>query len=168
MCKISASQIAADGKAVGDAVLQIAALVQATDPTLAADLTSAANALISVTATWQSGGATAILIDAENGVIAVLNLIPLTAPFAAFVAIAFAALNLLIANTTVQPQLTANYMHDTKLVLGEAETLGSTSPWYGKAKIQHHFLHSPRQDFEQAWNDEVTVSTVPGLTPIHL
>lgn len=168
MCKISAQQIAADGKAVGDAVLQIAKLVQLTDPALAAQLTAAANALIDATANWQSGSTIALIIDAENAVIAVLNLVPPAAPYAAFVAIAFAALNLLLANTTSQPKLTANYIHDTKLVITAAEAANASSPWYGKAVIVHHFRHSPAQDFEQAWNDQVALAPTLGMVAIHV
>ena len=168
MCKITAAQIQADGKVVGDAVLQIAKLVQATDPPLAAQLTSAANALISVTSTWQEGDAVAILQDAEQAVIVVLNLIPVTAPYASFVAIAFAGLSLLIANSAVQPQLTGKASKDTLLLLHTEETTNTSSPWHDKATIEHHWMNPPRKDFESAWNGEVDAQPTVGIAKITL
>lgn len=161
MCKISAAQIAADGKAVGTAVLDIAGLLQTTDPSLAQQLTAAANALIQVTSTWTTGSAVAILEDAENAVVVVLNLIPVTSAFAPFIAIAFAALNLLIANAQTQTQQTGDAVHDAHLLLTTAKTLNTNSPWFGKAVIKHHFLNSPQKDFTSTWNTAVDAN--PGL-----
>ena len=166
MCKINAAQIKADGQAVGTAVLDIAGLLQTTDPSLAAQLTSAANGLIQVTANWQEGSAVAILQDAEQAVIVVLNLIPVTSPFAPFVAIAFAALNLLIANSQTQPQQTGDALHDAHLLLTVAKTLNTDSPWFGKAQIKHHFLNSPTKDFTSAWNGAVVANPEAGLAKL--
>lgn len=168
MCKISASQIAADGQAVGSALLNIAALLKTTDPTLSANLTSAANALIQVTSTWTEGSDIAILEDAENAVIVVLNLIPLTSPYAAFVAIAFTALNLLIANTQTQDQQTGDMLHDAHLLLAKAAQINTDSPWFGKAQIKHQWMRTPRKDFEAAWNGAVTAQPTLGVLKITL
>ena len=166
MCKINAAQIKADGQAVGTAVLDIAGLLQTTDPSLAAQLTSAANGLIQVTANWQEGSAVAILQDAEQAVIVVLNLIPITSPFAPFVAIAFSALNLLIANSQTQPQQTGDALHDAHLLLTVAKTLNTDSPWFGKVQIKHHFLNSPAKDFTSAWNGAVDANPAAGLAKL--
>ena len=152
MCKISAATIAADGKAVGTALDQIANLVAPTNPTLAADLTTAGNGIISATANWQSGSDTAILEDAENVAIDALNLIPVTAPYAALVAIAFAALNLLLANTQTQAAVTGNAIPDAHALLSHATTINTDSPWAGKAVIPHQHGRDFRKDFEASWN----------------
>ena len=166
MCKINAAQIKADGQAVGTAVLDIAGLISATDPSLAAQLTAAANGLIEVTANWQDGSAVAILQDAEQAVIVVLNLIPLTSPFAPFVAIAFAALNLLIANSQTQTQQTGDGPHDAHLLLTVAKTLNTDSPWFNKAQIKHHTFNSPTKDFTSAWNGAVDANPSVGLAKL--
>ena len=105
----------------------------------------------------------AILQDVENAVIAVLNLIPVTSPFAPFVAIAFAALNLLIANTQTQSQQTGDAVHDAHLLLTKAANLNTDSPWFGKAKIGHHWMRAPRKDFEAAWNSAVDANPSLGV-----
>jgi hypothetical protein len=169
MCKITAAQIQADGLAVGNAILQIANAIKATDPTLSAELTTAANGLIAATANWQEGSATAILEDAENAVIVALNLIPLTSPYAPLVAIAFAALNILLANTMTQPaQAAASSLSRVSIVTHMAESNPSHSPWYGQAKISHEFLRPLRKDFEAAWNGAVKANPKLGVGPINL
>jgi hypothetical protein len=166
MCKISAAQIAADGKAVGTAVLDIASLLATTDPSLATELTAAANGLIQVTSTWTTGSPVAILQEAEQAGIVVLNLIPVTSVFAPFVAIAFTALNLLIANATTQPQQTGDALHDAHLLLTAAKTLNTNSPWFGKATIKHHFLNSPQKDFSTAWDAAVDENPTAGVVKV--
>lgn len=157
MCKITAAQIQADGQTVGDAILQIANAVKAEDPTLAGELTTAADGLIAATANWQEGSATAILEDAENAVVVALNLIPLTSPYAPLIAIAFAALNLLIANTQTQAQQAAATSSEQKIsIVAHAAASNPTgSQWFGKADVKHQFLRPLRKDFESAWNGAV-------------
>jgi hypothetical protein len=166
MCKITSAQIAADGKAVGTAIDSIAGLLQATDPTLATQLKAAGDALIQVTSNWVTGSPVAILQDAEQAVIVVLNLIPLTSIYAPFIAIAFAALNLLIANAVTQPQQTGNGVHDAYLLLHVAKTQNTDSPWFGKATIKHHWDKSPAQDFSTAWDGEVDLNPTLGVAKV--
>lgn len=152
MCKISAAQIQADGKAVGTAIDNLGAALQATDPTLAANLKTAGDALIAATANWQTGSSMAIITDAEQAVIIVLNLIPLTSPYAALVAIVFTALNLLIANAQTQSTQTGHMVSDAHKLLEAAAKLNTGSQWAGKAVIKHHLGNDPRKDFESAYN----------------
>jgi hypothetical protein len=165
MCKISATQIQADGAAVGQALENLAAAIQATDPAIAADLKAAGVALIAATANWTEGSATAILEDAEQAVIVALNVIPLTSPFAPLVAIAFAAVNILIANTQTQAQQTGNMVTDAHMLLEKAKTLNTTSQWFGKAVIKHHPFNPPRKDFESAFN---AAAKPLGVAPVTL
>ena len=161
MCKITATQIAADGAAVGTAMKNIAALI--VDAAVAGKLTAAADALIKVTGNWTTGSAVADLEDAENAAIAVLNLIPVTTPYAPFVAIAFAALNLLLANSQTQTTQTSNAIANAHRLLKHEETINTDSPWFHKAEIEHHFMHSPQQDFVAAWNKAEEANTGLGI-----
>src|SRR5277367_1101839 len=102
MCKITESQVVADGAAVGQALNNLAAALEVTDPTVATALKTAGGDIIAATQSWTTGSTLAVITDAENAAIVVLNSIPVTSAFAPLVAIAFAALNLLIANATTQ------------------------------------------------------------------
>lgn len=153
MCKINAQMIVADGAAVGQALENLAEVLQTTDPTVAADLKSAGAAVIAATQNWQTGNALTEVEDAEQAAIAVLNVIPLTSQFAPLVAIAFAALNLLIANAQTQDTQTEDSLTDAKALLAKAATLNTDSPWAGKAKIKHDIFRAPRKDFEASWNN---------------
>jgi hypothetical protein len=153
MCKIIASMIVADGQAVGLALENLAVALQTADPTIAADLTSAGKAIIAATANWQTGDVLTTVEDAEQAAIAVLNVIPITSPFAPLVAIAFAALNLLIANAQTQSTQSGDSLTDAKALLAKAATLNTNSQWSGKAKIKHDIFRAPRKDFEAAWNN---------------
>jgi len=152
MCKLSAAQVSADGNAVGTALDNLGAAVLADEPTLAKSLETAGNDIIAATTNWQEGDSVAILEDAENAAIVVLNSIPLTSTYAPLVAIAFAAVNLLIANSQTQATQTGSVVADAHVLLSHAATLNTTSHWHGQAVIKHHFLNPPRKDFEAAWN----------------
>lgn len=162
MCKVTASMIVADGAAVGQALNNLSVALQASDPTLAANLASAATAIIAATANWQSGSTLNAVIDAENAAIAVLNVIPVASPYAPLVAIAFAALNILITNAQTQDSQTGNVVTDAHALLTAAAA--TASPWQGKAQIKHHFMRSPRKDFEAGWNEKAVPLGVGEVT----
>jgi hypothetical protein len=152
MCTITDSEIKAAGQTIGKALNSIAALEQATNPTLAADLTTAANALVTVTSNWTSGSSKALFDDAANAVEAVLAAIPMTAAYAPFVAIAVAALDLLISNIGTPPApLTVDAV---KATLARIEAL-PPNPYRGMAQIVHHHGKSLLDDFVAAWDAEV-------------
>jgi hypothetical protein len=154
MCKVNATQIQADGKAVGTALDNIAAALQATDPAIAGPLKAAGDGIIAATANWQEGSPLAIIEDAEQAAIVALNLIPVTSPFAGLAAIAFAAINLLIANSQTQATQPTNAIAAAHTLLTHAATLNQDSKWAGKANINHHFMESPRKAFERNFNEE--------------
>ena len=164
MCKVTASMIIADGAAVGQALENLAVAVQATDPSLASQLQSAGSAVINATQNWKNGDNLTLVEDAEQAAIAVLNIIPATAPYAALVAIAFTALNLLIANAQTQSTQTGNAVADAHVLLSHAKTINTDSPWFGKAVIKHHILRSPRKDFEAAWNEKAAALGVADIS----
>jgi hypothetical protein len=165
MCKINAATIAADGQDVGNALEQLA-----TQPgissAIAADLTSAAKGIISATSNWQEGSPTAVLEDAENVALTALNLIPLTAPFAGAVAIAFAGLNLLLANTKTQTlqAIAPTGIQRALIVAHAAQENPTNSPWYGKVDIAHH--GDFRKGLREAWAKEAEAHPELGLKPL--
>jgi hypothetical protein len=151
MCKITAAQIVADGAAVGSALNELAAASTA-DPAVAADLKAAGTAIVNATANWKEGTPLTDIESAEQAAIAVLNVIPLTSAFAPLVAIAFTALNLLIANSQTQSSITGNAVADAHTLLSKEKVTNADSPWHGKAKIDHNPFHSIRVNFENTWN----------------
>jgi hypothetical protein len=164
MCKITAATLAADGQVVGQALENLATAIQPTDPTVATSLNTAGVAVIDATANWHTGSTLADVEDAEQAAIVVLNSIPLTSPWAALAAIAFTAINLLIANSQTQTTQTGNVVTDAHALLVKANTLNTDSPWFGKAQIHHDILRSPRKDIEAAWNSAATPLGVKTVT----
>ena len=145
-CTVSPTEIAADGLAVANAFLAVAKILAVSNPNLAAQLTTAAQALENATANWTTGSTLALINDAAQALEAVLAVIPQTAVIAPLVAIGVAALDILIANVGVTT-VTA--------------TSQAANPYRGAAKIHHRFGRSPEGDFKSAWNG--VVATNPAL-----
>lgn len=154
MCKITASAIQSDAAAVAKAIQSIANAVQATDPSLATQLNAAAAALVAATSNWTTGSAVADINDAAQAIEALLAAIPFTAPYAAFVGIAVAALDILIGNLSTQSTQTSSTIANAKAVLAHIDTLPANQ-WRGKAQIHRHVFEGPRSAFIGTWNDEV-------------
>ena len=149
-CTVTAAQISSDGQTVANALLAIAKLEAVADPSLAANLTSAANALIAATANWTSGSGLAIFNDAAQVAEAALAAIPQTAIIAPLIPIAVAALDILIADISS----------------GSVGLSANVNPYRGKAQIHHRFLRSPEGDFKAAWN--TVVNAHPDLAPAEI
>lgn len=167
MCENIAATVQADGKVLDEALDQLAAAVEPTNATLAATLTTVGAGIESATANFQTGSATAIIDDAEGAALTALELIPLTAPYANFAAIAFAGLNLLIANSKTQPAQAAATTGVAKMMIvaHAASVNTSGSKWFGKAKIDYHH-GGVRKGFENAWNGEAEEHPDLGFKPI--
>jgi hypothetical protein len=150
-CTTTAAQMAADGKAAGEAALQVALLIE--DPAKAADVTMAANGLISATSNWQSGSTTAYINDAAGVLEIALAAIPQTAIIAPLIPLAVALLDTIIANTTQAASA------------GAMKAL-APNPYRSKAAIHHRFLRSQEGDFKAAWN--AVVSAHPELAKAKL
>lgn len=146
-CTVSSGQIAADGQAVAQASLSIAAQIAPTNPTLAAQITTAANALAAITSNWQTGSKLQVFNDATNALEVVLAAIPLTAPFAPLVSIAVAAIDVLIANAS---QGSAGPTPVRASASPALLAYRATAP-----HIKHRLLRSPEGDFKAAWNEAV-------------
>jgi hypothetical protein len=142
-CTVSAAQIQADGKALHEALLSVANIYTLTSPTAAANLVTAANALLAVTQNWQTGSSIAIFNDAANAVEVILAAIPQTAAIAPLIPIAVAALDILLAN--VNPKA-------SNAVALHAMASPKGNPYRGKATIKHRMGRSIEGDFKAAWN----------------
>jgi hypothetical protein len=168
MCKLTAAQVAADGQIVGNALDNLAEALPAGESTIATDLETAGKAIEAATSNWQEGSPTADLEDAEGVVITALDLFPLTSPFASAVAVVFAGVNLLMANTKTQAEQQATQIGGiaaAHALLSHAQASNTQSQWHGVAKIQHHRGNDPRADLAQAFNE----AAVPlGIKPVTL
>jgi hypothetical protein len=149
MCKVSSAVIAADGQAVATACRAIAAALEATDPSAATALNAAATVLVAATANWQTGTPVTDINTAAAAIEAILAAIPLTAPYASFVAIAVAALDILLANLGTQATQGTSSFANARAVLAHVDTL-PPNHWRGVAEISHD--GNLRKGFEGTWN----------------
>lgn len=152
MCKVTSAAIAADGQAVATACNAIANAVKASNPTLAAELNAAATVLVTATSNWQTGTPVTDINTAATAIEAILAAIPATAPYASFVAIAVAALDILIGNLGTQTTQKSSYIGNARAVLAHVDTL-PPNHWRGVAKIEHS--GNLRKGFIYTWNTQV-------------
>lgn len=165
MCKISPTQIAADGVIIGKALTQLATAVQPVNPTLAADLNTASAALVAATANWTTGTPLTDIVTAANAILAVLSVIPATAPYAVFVGIAVDALELLIANASTQSVQVGDTIKDA-LKVRSALLEATPNPWTGAYTIKRHFLESYPNAIRRSWNTEVDDQKLPEFSKL--
>lgn len=157
-CSPTASSIQADGNALAQALSSIAAIEQATNPSIAAQLTQAANGLKAAVANFTLGSPSAILNDAATAAEVALSLVPQTAAIAPLVPIAVAALQVLLGNIpgfngpTPAPAATV-----ARVALPRAY-LGYQAP--------HKMFRSKRNDFIAGWNG--VVAQHPELKSAHI
>ena len=154
MCKVTESQIAADGQVAGNALDQIANAAKAEDPILATNLEAAASTLETATANCHTGTPLTDVETAETAVLAILNVIPETAPYSTFVAIAFTALEALIANMATQSTQTGDELPDA-VTLRKAMLALPESHWHGMVHIHRWPGEGPRTALSRRWNDQV-------------
>lgn len=165
MCRISSSAIAADGQAVDAALNSIAAIEQATNPTLASQLTEAGKALVTATANWQTGTPADDINTAATAIEAVLAAIPMTAPYAEFVAIAVAALDAIIGNLTTQTTQTGDAVSDLLKVRTAIRALPE-NPYRGLVTVHPHVLQTFRGALKDRWNEQVDIQPSLGVSKI--
>lgn len=161
MCKITAATIAADGQAVAKALNSIATALQTSDPSLANELTVAAQTLVTATTGWTTGSPIAVINDAAQVAEAVLGAIPETAVYATFVAIAVTALDILIANVSTQATQTANIVGNKLAIEAHIDTLPE-NPYRGIVTIKPS-LFGPRKALKDAWDKQVELEPNVGI-----
>lgn len=141
----SVNELKADATTLASALNSLAGAIQATDPSVAANLEVAANSLIAaangtgVGPAWEQA-----LNAAAAGAEAIMSAIPITAPFATLLAIAVAAAELIISHTT-----------SSAAVKALARANAGNTLWYlrtGSPLVKHRFARSQSGDVKAAWN----------------
>lgn len=106
---------------------------------LATSLSNALNALVQAEATWTSGGAPAVIIDALNTLEAVVAVIPFTAAYSPLIDVLVAGVEAVI-NYFVPATTTVTAKFD--------------NPHRGRVQLaQPHFLESHQAAIAKQWND---------------
>lgn len=103
--------------------------------------TSAVQALKTVEATWENGGAVTIVDDALNTLLVIANAIPYTAPYADLIAVLVAGIEMVLAALPVS----------TTASLKSNATV-TQSPYFGKVHIHPGFLQTRAGAFKKSWN----------------
>jgi hypothetical protein len=154
MCKAIDKQIAADGKAISSAILSISTALSTTSPEIAATLAEAASTLVAATSNFKTGDLTDDINTAATAIESILSVIPVTAPYASFVAIAVAALDVLIANLGTQTDQSGDELPDAVKVMRHIDTLPENH-WRGLIRIKRWPGEGPRTALVRKWNDQV-------------
>jgi hypothetical protein len=155
-CTASASELQSDATTLAAALNNLAAVVQTSDATVANNLKTAAAALTAAVQSGTTGPAwEQVLNAATSGAEVVLSAIPVTAPYAALLAIAVAAAEAIIANT----------MSTGTQVKAEAPGNNANLLWYmrtGRGLLRHRFGRGPAGDFKASWNAEAAATEFAG------
>ena len=155
-CTASASELQSDATTLASALNNLAAAIQTSDATAANNLKTAAAALTAAVQSGITGPAwEQVLNAATSGAEVVLSAIPVTAPYAALLAIAVAAAEAIIANT----------VSGRMLVKAEATGNNANLLWYtrtGRGLLRHRFGRGPAGDFKASWNAEAAATGFAG------
>jgi len=155
-CTASASELQADATTLAAALNNLAVVIQTSDATSASNLRTAAAALTAAVQSGMTGPAWELALNAATaGAEVVLSAIPVTAPYAALLAIAVAAAEAIIANT----------MSGRTQVKAEAAGNNANLLWYtrtGRGLLRHRFGRGPAGDFKASWNAEAAASGFAG------
>lgn len=155
-CTASTSELQSDATALASALNNLAAVVQASDATAANNLKTAAAALTAAVQSEITGPAwEQVLNAATSGAEVVLAAIPVTAPYAALLAIAVAAAEAILANT----------LGGRTLVKAEPAGNNANLLWYartGRGLLRHRFGRGPAGDFKASWNAEAAATGFAG------
>jgi len=155
-CTASTSELQSDATALASALNNLAAVIQPSDATAASNLKTAAAALTAAAQSGTTGPAwEQVLNTATSGAEVVLAAIPVTAPYAALLAIAVAAAEAIIANT----------VSGRTSVKAEATGNNANLLWYmrtGRGLLRHRFGRGPAGDFKASWNAEAAATGFAG------
>ncbi len=155
-CTASTSELQSDATTLASALNNLAAAIQTSDATAANNLKTAAAALTAAVQSGITGPAwEQVLNAATSGAEVVLSAIPVTAPYAALLAIAVAAAEAIIANT----------MGGRTSVKAQATGNNGNLLWYmrtGRGLLRHRFGRGPAGDFKASWNAEAAATGFAG------
>jgi len=151
-CTASAGELQADATTLASALNNLAAVIQTSDATAANNLKTAAAALAAAAQSGITGPAWEQALNAAtSGAEVVLSAIPVTAPYAALLAIAVAAAEAIIANT----------VSGGTSVKAEAPGNSANLLWYtrtGRGLLRHRIGRGPAGDFKASWNAEAAAT----------
>lgn len=150
-CTVTSAQIQADGQAIAQALDNVANQLEAANPDLAAKLHTSASSISAITANWQTGNALVEFNNVANAAEIVLSEIPITAPYAALVSIAVAAIDILVANVNPNTPLASS----RAAARGPSGAALAEYRYRGEQMIHHRMLRSKEGDLKAAWNDTV-------------
>jgi hypothetical protein len=155
-CTASTSELQSDATTLASALNNLAAAIQTSDATAAHNLKTAAAALTTAVQSGITGPSwEQVLNAATSGAEVVLSAIPVTAPYAALLAIAVAAAEAIIANT----------MSGRTSVKAQAAGNNANLLWYtrtGRGLLRHRFGRGPAGDFKASWNAEAAATGFAG------
>jgi hypothetical protein len=155
-CTASTSELQSDATTLASALNNLAAVIQTSDATAAKNLKTAAAALTVAAQSGITGPAWEQALNAAtSGAEVVLAAIPVTAPYAALLAIAVAAAEAIIANTG----------SGRTSVKAEAQGNNVNLLWYvrtGRGLLRHRFGRGPAGDFKASWNAEASATGFAG------
>ena len=146
-CTVSASQLKADAQALATALTSLSAALTTEDAATASRLELAAESLTAVVNNWDASTAAGKLNTAAAGVETVLAGIPSTSKYATLVAIAVAALDVLLQNTSTASAKVKLTNADSDRLLGLRVA--------GRNAVEHRWGRSEVGDFKAAWNRTV-------------
>jgi len=155
-CTASTSELQSDATALASALNNLAVVIQPSDATAASNLRTAAAALAAAAQSGATGPAWELALNAAtSGAEVVLSAIPVTAPYAALLAIAVAAAEAIMANT----------MSGGTSVKAVATGNNANLLWYtqtGHGLLRHRFGRGPAGDFKASWNAEAAATGFAG------
>ena len=155
-CTASTTELQSDATTLASALNNLAAVIQPSDATAANNLKTAAAALSAAAQNPATGPTWELALNAAtSGAEVVLSAIPVTAPYAALLAIAVAAAEAIIANT----------MSDGASVKAQPKGNNTNLVWYtrtGRALLRHRFGRGPAGDFKASWNAEAAATGFAG------
>jgi hypothetical protein len=153
-CTITANQLKNDAAALAAALTSLSAAVSPSDASAAAKLALAAESLNAVVNQWDASSSIGLLNTVAAGAETALAGISSTSKYAALVAIAVGAIDVILANTntTKARALTLSHAESDRLVVARATA---------RKAVAHRLGRSPEGDFKAAWNHVIDESSLP-------
>lgn len=153
-CTITASQLKNDAAALAAALTSLSAAMSTSDAETAAKLELASESLTSAVNNWDASSSTGVLNTAAAAAETVLAGINSTSKYATLVAIAVAALDVILANTSVAKTSAV------KSTSAESDHL-LLARRTAKKIVAHQLGRSPEGDFKAAWNRAIDAKALP-------
>lgn len=153
-CTISSNQLRNDAAALASALTSLSAAMSSSDATTSARLELAAESLTAAVNHWDSSTSIGVLNTAAAGAETLLAGISSTSKYATLVAIAVAALDVILANTSTTQTRAVH------LSSAESDHL-LIARLSAKKLVAHQLGRSPEGDFKTAWNRAIDAENLP-------